>query len=81
LAGGQPCIAGRRIRVQDIYVWHEHWGLTADEIAHQYDLTLAQVYAVLTYAFEDLNEIQTALRAADNVADEIARSYPSRFNR
>ena len=30
--GGRPCIAGTRIRVQDVYVWHELQGQTADEI-------------------------------------------------
>ena len=32
VCGGKPCIAGHRIRVQDIYVLHERRGLSADEI-------------------------------------------------
>src|SRR5438552_513995 len=32
VCGGKPCIAGTRIRVQDIYVWHELQGQSADEI-------------------------------------------------
>ena len=32
VCGGKPRIAGHRIRVQDIYVWHELQGQTAEEI-------------------------------------------------
>lgn len=38
IAGGKPRIAGHRIKVQDIVVWHERLGLGADEIATEYDL-------------------------------------------
>ena len=44
-AGGKPRIRGHRIRVQDIAIWHERLGKSADEIAAEYDLTLADVYA------------------------------------
>ena len=33
LAGGKPHIAGRRITIQNIAIWHEYMGLSADEIA------------------------------------------------
>ena len=36
--GGKPRIAGRRIAVQDIVVWHERMGRSADEIASDYSL-------------------------------------------
>ena len=36
VCGGQPCIVGTRIRVQDIYVWHELQGSTADEIVSRF---------------------------------------------
>ena len=32
ICGGKPCIAGTRIRVQDIYVWHELQSQSVDEI-------------------------------------------------
>jgi uncharacterized protein (DUF433 family) len=32
ICGGRPCIAGHRIRVQDIVVWHQKRGYSADEI-------------------------------------------------
>ena len=45
--GGRPRISGRRISVEQIVVWHEWMGRSADEIATEYDLTLADIYAAL----------------------------------
>jgi uncharacterized protein (DUF433 family) len=42
-AGARPRIRGRRISVQDIAIWHERLGKSADEIAGEYDLTLSDV--------------------------------------
>ncbi|MBK7203297.1 DUF433 domain-containing protein [Candidatus Amarolinea dominans] len=36
VANGKPRIAGRRITVQNIVVWHEHLGKNADEICAEY---------------------------------------------
>lgn len=33
MAGGKPRIAGRQITVQNIAIWHELMGKSADEIA------------------------------------------------
>jgi uncharacterized protein (DUF433 family) len=79
IAGGKPRIAGHRIRVQDVYIWHEHLGMSADEIASSYNLTLVQIYAALTYAFEHLEEIREDIREANRIADEIAKQYPSKL--
>jgi len=45
VAGGKPRLAGRRITVQNIVIWHEWMGYTADDIATEYDLALAEIYA------------------------------------
>jgi uncharacterized protein (DUF433 family) len=62
VAGGKPRITGRRITVQNIVVWHEHMGLSADEIASAHDLTLADVYAALAYYFDYRAEIDASIR-------------------
>lgn len=49
IAGGKPRIAGHRITVQNIVIWHERMGMSVDEIATEYDLTLADVHAALAY--------------------------------
>lgn len=76
VCGGKPCIAGRRIRVQDVYAWHEAVGMTAKEIATEYNLSLAQVYAALTFAYEHLDEILADIQASDENVESFKRDYP-----
>jgi len=60
---GRPHLAGRRIRVQDIAVWHERLGLSVDEIGADYNLSLAEIYAALSYYFDHKDEIDAAIEA------------------
>jgi hypothetical protein len=49
--------------VQDIVVWHEVHGLSPDEIVSQFPgLTLADVYAALTYYHDHREEIHQHMR-------------------
>ena len=57
VCGGRPRIAGRRITVANIAIWHERLGRSADDIATEYDLTLADVHAALAYYFDHRAEI------------------------
>jgi uncharacterized protein (DUF433 family) len=81
VCGGKPCIAGRRIRVQDVYVWHETLGMSADEIANQYNLSQAQVYAALTFAFEHLDQIQSDIEASEENVESFKRDYPDKVKK
>lgn len=55
---------GTRIRVQDVYVWHELHGQTADEIVSRFpQLTMAAVYAALAYYWDHREEIQYEMQA------------------
>jgi uncharacterized protein (DUF433 family) len=57
--GGRPCIAGTRIRVQDIACDHEIHGLTPEQIAREYpQIGLAQVHAALAHYFDHRADIQ-----------------------
>jgi uncharacterized protein (DUF433 family) len=50
VCGGRACIAGHRIRVQDIVVWHEKRGYSPDEIVDMFrGITFGDVHAALTY--------------------------------
>ena len=58
VCGGRPRIAGHRIRVQDIALWHERDRQTATEIVAQFpQLTPADIHAALTYYFDHRIEI------------------------
>lgn len=56
-------VAGTRVRVQDIVIDHERFGLSAEEIVRAYpQLTLAQVHAALVFYFEDRQAIWDCVR-------------------
>jgi uncharacterized protein (DUF433 family) len=81
ICGGKPRIAGHRISVQDIVVWHERMGMSPDEIAATYpSITLADVHAALAYYFDHRDEIRARIRADDEyVAEMRAKSPRSRL--
>src|SRR5437867_1098834 len=63
VCGGKPRIAGSRIRVQDVVVWHELQGQSADEIVRGHPtITQAGVHAALAYYFEHQREINRDIR-------------------
>ena len=63
VAGGKPRISGHRITVQNIVIWHEQMGKSADEISAEYDLPLAAIYAALAYYFDHRQEINDSIAA------------------
>ena len=78
VCGGRAHIAGHRVRVQDIVSWHEHQGMTPDEIvSHVPSITLADVHAALAYYFDHVEEIQEEIRADRAYAEEFRRTHPS----
>ena len=79
IAGGKPRIAGHRIKVQDIVIWHERLGLSADEIATEHSLSLADVYAALTYYYDHREEVDQAIRADEEFVTELRKRIPSKL--
>ena len=77
VVSGEPRIAGRRIKVRHIVVWHERMGMPLDEIADEYDLELADIHAALAYYFIHREAIDEDIRDHDsfNEALEKASSY------
>lgn len=78
--GGRPHIAGRRISVQDVAVWHELLGKSADEIAAEYDLELAQIYAALAYFFDHRLEIEATMREDEAFIEKLRESVKSKLS-
>ena len=78
VCGGKACIAGHRVRVLDVVVWHEHQGMTPDEIVSQFPtITLADVHAALANYFDHPEEIQQEMQAERAFAEEFRRNNPS----
>jgi uncharacterized protein (DUF433 family) len=80
VCGGKPCITGTRIRVLDIYIWHELQGKSPDEIVHDYpQLSMADVYAALTYLWDNRGEILESLRHEQDLSDSLRKLHPSKL--
>lgn len=79
LLGGKPHIAGHRISVQAVAIWHERMGYSPEEIASDYQLSLAEVHAALAYYFDHREEIEQSIRAGLALAEEIRAANPSRL--
>jgi uncharacterized protein (DUF433 family) len=80
VCGGKACIAGHRIRVLDIVVWHNHWGRSPDEIVDTYPgITLSDVYGALAYYHDHRDEIEVDFEESRKW-DEFGKTQPSKLN-
>jgi uncharacterized protein (DUF433 family) len=80
VCGGKPRIAGHRIRVQDIVIWHERMGYSLDEVVSHYpQLTLADVYAALAYYHDHREEIDRDIRDGEELASALQHQIPSKL--
>jgi len=79
VAGGKPRIAGRRITVQHIAIWHERLGMGADEIATEHDLQLSDVYAALAYYYDHREDIDASIREGEALAEAMRKETPSKL--
>ncbi len=66
--GGQPVVAGTRIRVATILACYRQ-GMGVEEIVQQYPgLRPADVHDALAYAYDHFDEIEAGLAADDEAA-------------
>lgn len=75
--GGKPRIAGHRIRVQDIYVWHELQKQTPQQIIADFpQLTLGDVHAAMAYFWDHKDEMLRMMAEQDAFVEEMMRNAP-----
>ena len=77
--GGKPRLAGTRITVSDIVIMHLKMGMSVDEIANEYDLTLAGVHASLAYYYDHQTEIDHQIEADEAFVAAFRRQNPSKL--
>jgi uncharacterized protein (DUF433 family) len=78
ICGGKPRIAGHRIKVQDIVIWHEKMGMSPDEIVSSYStINLSDVYAALAYYHDHLEEIRQHIREDEKYIKELQANTSS----
>jgi uncharacterized protein (DUF433 family) len=76
--GGKPRIAGHRIKVQHIAIWHERMGMSPQQIVADYPgITLADIYAALAYYYDHREEIEKDIAEGERLFEELKKSQPS----
>lgn len=72
ICGGQPRIAGTRIKVQQVALEYERMGWSPDQICDSHpELSLAQVHAAISYYYDHQAEIGRSLREDEEFADRL----------
>ena len=75
IRGGKPCIVGTSLRVSDIVMAHLFHKRTPDEIASDYEIALAYVYAALAYYYEHKPALDEDIRQ-QILAAKGAKEFP-----
>ena len=68
---GVPRIAGRRITVHHLVRLIEEEGVTAEEAAETYDLSLGQVYAALSFYHDNREMVAAFIEAGDRALEAV----------
>ncbi len=76
--GGRPRVAGTGVTVRRIVGWYKQ-GLTPEEITTEIPhLSLAQVYAALTYYHANREEIEADIAAEESEAKQLEEQHDLR---
>lgn len=78
ISGGKPRIKGHRITVQNIVIWYDRLGKSPDEIAAEYELSLADIHAALTYYFDNREEIDQSIHEDNIFAENLKNTTHSK---
>ncbi len=73
--GGRPCIAGTGLRVTDVVIAHLFHQRSADDIAGDYAVPLAGVYAALAYYYEHKRELDEDIRQQLETARSLKEAW------
>lgn len=79
VCGGRPRIANTRISVADVATMRLKMNLSLGEIAGIYDLSLAAVYAAMSYYFDHRDEIDQRSSEDDAYMQSLRQQYPSKL--
>lgn len=79
VCGGKPCIAGTRIRVWDIHVWHDLQGMAPEEIVAEFpQTTIADIHAALMYYHDNRELLEQQDRQTRALVDQLKGRYASK---
>lgn len=67
-----PVLRGTGLRVQTLWLAQRDWGMTADEIAEEWEITPDRVEEALNFAEAHKSELNTALTAEERLERGVA---------
>lgn len=73
IRSGRPCIVGTGLRVIDVVMAMQFGNRMPDQLAQDYDITLAQVHAALAYYYENKVEIDDDICEDIRIGLELAK--------
>ena len=79
--GGRPCIIGTDLRVLDLVISKIFGERTPDELAQDYDLSMAEVHTALAYYYCNKDEIDSDIRDDFKRSDELERQGLNRIQK
>lgn len=74
---GAVKLRGSRLTVSDLALLHLRLGRSVDQIAGDYALPLASIYAALAHYYDHRQEIDERIAADEAYADDLQRSLES----
>ncbi len=72
--GGKPHIAGHRISVQNVVIWRNEMGYSVENIAEEYNLSLADVHAALAYYYDNKEEVDNSIIEGEKFVAEMKKN-------
>ena len=73
IRGGRPCIVGTSLRVIDIVMAKDFADRAPEQMALDYEISMAQVHAALAYYYENKAEIDADIREDIRVGLQLAK--------
>ena len=70
IRGGRPVIAGTGVRVIDVVAYYRYAGLTPEELATGFSLSLGQAHAALAYYHLHKDELDAEIRNDAELAEQ-----------
>ena len=72
ICGGQPRIAGTRLKVQHIFLEYKRLGWSPDQICDAHPgIKLAQVHAAISYYYDHKEELDKSIREDKEFAERL----------
>ena len=79
---GVAYITGTKMKVRQVAIEKNIWGLTPEEIQEGHEhLSLAQIYAALSYYYDHKAEIDIEIEQAKQKADDLRAQNPNQLTR